>query len=249
MPRSNLRKINILLQAIDRTGKEVDYYALDLSLTELQRTLATVPSQGYRNVRCHGLFGTYEDGLHWLGQPKNRERPKLIVSLGSSIGNFAHGEASDFLKAFSDTLQPGDMLIVGIDGCQDEQRVYRAYNDCQGKTHEFYRNGLTHANKLLGQEIFEQCDWDIIGEYDTKVARHQAFFSPKNSFTRGGFSFKAGERIRIENAYKYTESQRNQLWLDSKLKIEASYPDSIGQYCTCRLFLCRYPWLLDSGES
>lgn len=81
---SNLRKVNILLKALDDAGKDIDYYALDLSEKELKRTLSAVPN--YRHVRCHGLFGTYDDGLEWLKLSKNANRHKCIMSLGSSIG-------------------------------------------------------------------------------------------------------------------------------------------------------------------
>lgn len=40
----NLRKVNILLQAIDRLEKDVEYYAVDLSLPELQRTFSQIPT-------------------------------------------------------------------------------------------------------------------------------------------------------------------------------------------------------------
>lgn len=83
---SNLRKVSILLQALDRLGKEIDYYALDLSLKELRRTLEQVPPFGH--VRCHGLHGTYDDALEWLKMPENTARPRCIMSLGSSIGKF-----------------------------------------------------------------------------------------------------------------------------------------------------------------
>lgn len=80
----NLRKVSILLQALEKAQKEVDYFALDLSLKELRRTLEQVPDFAY--VRCHGLYGTYDDGLEWLKLPENSQRPKCIMSLGSSIG-------------------------------------------------------------------------------------------------------------------------------------------------------------------
>lgn len=69
---------------MDAAGKDIDYYALDLSLNELRRTLADVPP--FRNVRCHGLYGTYDDGLAWLKSSGIASRPKCIMSLGSSIG-------------------------------------------------------------------------------------------------------------------------------------------------------------------
>ena len=81
---SNLRKVSILLQALEAVGKEIDYYALDLSVKELKRTLEQVPT--FRHVKCHGLYGTYDDGLDWLKMPQNKLRPKCVMSLGSSIG-------------------------------------------------------------------------------------------------------------------------------------------------------------------
>lgn len=83
---SNLRKVSILLRALEAAGKEVDYYALDLSLKELKRTLEQVPP--FQHVKCHGLHGTYDDGLDWLKTPEIRSRPKCVMSLGSSIGEF-----------------------------------------------------------------------------------------------------------------------------------------------------------------
>lgn len=81
---SNLRKVSILLQALDAIGKDIDYYALDLSLIELKRTLEQVPPLNH--VKCHGLHGTYDDGLDWLKMPETAKRPKCVMSLGSSIG-------------------------------------------------------------------------------------------------------------------------------------------------------------------
>lgn len=80
----NLRKVSILLQALEHAGKDIDYYALDLSLKELKRTLEQVPA--FKHVKCHGLHGTYDDGLDWLKLPENVTRSKCVMSLGSSIG-------------------------------------------------------------------------------------------------------------------------------------------------------------------
>jgi uncharacterized SAM-dependent methyltransferase len=78
--------VSILLHALEAANKDVDYYALDLSSKELKRTLEQVPK--FKHVRCHGLLGTYEDGLDWLKSPENRNRPKCVMSLGSSIGGW-----------------------------------------------------------------------------------------------------------------------------------------------------------------
>jgi uncharacterized SAM-dependent methyltransferase len=79
--------VSILLKALDAAGKSIDYYALDLSQTELERTLASVPH--FENVVCHGLLGTYDDGLEWIRHGSHASRPKCILSLGSSIGQLS----------------------------------------------------------------------------------------------------------------------------------------------------------------
>jgi uncharacterized SAM-dependent methyltransferase len=76
--------VSLLLKALDAAGKNIDYYALDLSVEELRRTLEQVPA--FKHVKCHGLHGTYDDGLDWLKMPENQSRPKCVMSLGSSIG-------------------------------------------------------------------------------------------------------------------------------------------------------------------
>ena len=91
---SNLRKVSILLQALEDAGKSVDYYALDLSLKELHRTLEQVPR--FQHVKCHGLHGTYDDGLEWLKMPENSTRPKCVMTLGSSIGQWLHNLGNIF---------------------------------------------------------------------------------------------------------------------------------------------------------
>ncbi|RDW69485.1 hypothetical protein BP6252_08505 [Coleophoma cylindrospora] len=213
----NLRKVSILLKALEEARKDIDYYALDLSLTELQRTLANVPPFQY--VKCHGLHGTYDDGLDWLKLPEHASRPKVVMSLGSSIGNFHRYEAPAFLKSFAEALQPSDSLLVGLDACDDPKKVYHAYNDHQGITHKFILNGLVHANKILEEDVFNIDDWKVIGEYvyDDQGGRHQAFYSPVRDVQVQGISIRAGERVQVEQSLKYSAEEATQLWSASGL--------------------------------
>jgi len=114
---SNLRKVSILLRALEAAGKNVDYYALDLSLKELKRTLQQVPS--FTHVKCHGLHGTYDDGLDWLKIPENKSRPKCVMSLGSSLGLWFHCSAS-FITSLTAPRQ-----LPSIWGCFLLARVLR----------------------------------------------------------------------------------------------------------------------------
>jgi len=227
---SNLRKVKILLDALERKGKPVSYYALDLSEKELERTLADIPEGTFQHVRCHGLLGTYDDGLAWLKKPENARKPKTILSLGSSIGNFPRHDAGQFLAQFADTFGPDDSFLLGLDACTDAKKVYHAYNDHQGLTHQFVLNGLKHANTLLGREVFNLPDWSVIGEYDEQAGRHHAFVTPSKDVTVEGVQIKAGERVRIEESYKYDAAQSQTLWTNAGIVEGAKWTNGEGYY-------------------
>ncbi|PHH86795.1 hypothetical protein CDD83_9742 [Cordyceps sp. RAO-2017] len=215
----NLRKVCLLLQAFEALAKPIDYYALDLSQTELERTLAHVPA--FEHVSCHGLLGTYDDGREWLTQPWALERPKCILQIGSSIGNFHRDDAAEFLQAFSELLHPErDFMILGIDSCNDPDKVYHAYNDSEGITHDFILNGLAHANAIYGEDVFRLDEWRVVGEYvfDRDGGRHQAFLSPLRETTVLGAVVRPHERIQIEQSLKYSRAGSEKLWKQAGLR-------------------------------
>ncbi|KAK9441665.1 DUF323 domain protein [Metarhizium brunneum] len=214
----NLRKVCLLLQAFEDARKSIDYYALDLSKKELERTLSHVPD--FKYVCCHGLLGTYDDGTVWLKQPSIVDRPKCILHLGSSIGNFHRNEAAEFLQSYADILKPQDSMVVGLDSCGNPDKIYHAYNDSKGITHEFILNGLINANRIYGQEIFHLPDWKVIGEYvyDDEGGRHQAFLSPLQEVNVLGSIIKPNERIQIEQSLKYSKIGAENLWKHAGLR-------------------------------
>lgn len=189
-----------MLDALEKARKHVTYFALDLDQSELVRTLSHVTEGTFQCVQCAGLHGTYDDGLEWLKQPKNASLPKTILSLGSSIGNFEPEAAAEFIAQFAAELGQHDLMMVGVDGCLDPKKVFAAYNDRDGTTHDFTMNGLLHANRLLGYEAFDMNSWDAVGVYDSVGERHRAFVVPKRDVVVEGVLVKQGERVRIEES-------------------------------------------------
>ncbi|KAF2219107.1 C-type lectin protein [Elsinoe ampelina] len=234
----NLRKVRLLLEALERKRCSVSYYALDLSREELERTLAEIPPGTFQHVKCFGLWGTYDDGLAWLKQPKNLKRPKTILSLGSSIGNFDRKEAAEFLAQFRQVLGKEDSFLLGVDACTNPEKVYHAYNDRHGLTHEFVLHGLSQANQLLGYRAFETADWEVIGEYDTRAGRHHAFVSPKKDVIVEGAQIRAGERVRIEESYKYDFDQSEELFQAAGMNEGTRWTNDDGDYA---LYLINKP--------
>ena len=222
--------MNILLQALEKAQKPVNYYALDLSLNELKRTFAELSPDSYEHVKCAALHGTYDDALVWLSKPENRIRPTCILSLGSSMGNFDREAAADFLHGFSKVMGIQDTMLVGLDACEDPDRVYRAYNDSENVTERFYRNGLDQANRLLGRPVFQQEEWAVIGNYDPIAHRHEAFYAALKDVNSGDITLKKGEHLHLEYAHKYTQKESDELWRKAGLIRSVSFGNKRDDY-------------------
>lgn len=220
-----------MLKAFEAARKEVDYYALDLSLPELERTFAELDTDAYQFVSFNALHGTYDDALQWLTASNDKGQATCVMTLGSSLGNFERESAAEFLASFKNVLRPLDLMLVALDACQQPQRVFQAYNDSQAVTEKFYRNGLTHANSLLGYEAFKQNEWRPEGRYDEKLDRHHASYVALADVVTKDFSFKKGERISFEDAFKYNSTQCEELWHASGLVSHAAYGNKEEDYC------------------
>lgn len=239
--RSNLRKIKILLQAIDNLGTPVDYYALDLSHSELKRSLKQIPPGTFKHVRCHGLLGTYDDGRKWLQRPENVRRPKCILSLGSTIGSFSRPEAAEFLSGFAQSwdcrassTDPQHVvqcsMLVGVDASMLPEKVLLAYNDPAGLNANFILNVLEHANTMLGYEAFSPADWTVKGDWDTTSGAHYQYLVPLRDIEFESKLFKAGQKIFVVQSLKYDAKQKAQLWQNAGLGEAEHWLNTDGSY-------------------
>ena len=85
---------------------------------------------------CEAQFAEGLASLH----PSQCKR--LVLFLGSNIGNFTPREATDFLRVVHRSLSAGDMLLVGVDLVKAEQQLLAAYDDPLGVTAAFNKNIL-----------------------------------------------------------------------------------------------------------
>ena len=229
----NPRKICFLLRALEDLGRSVHYYALDLSLPELQRNISILSSKVFRHVRCRGLLGTYEDARAWLQLPENFQRPKCLISLGSSIGNLAPAKAVEFLSGFAEALkwkgpqltegqkqsvETGSLMIIGLDACKSGERIHRAYSDPHGLNAQFMLNALDYANSVLGYEAFQSKDWTVRGVWTEQTGCHDQYLVPLKDVEFEGVHLQAGEMVHVVHSYKYDTVQKALLWEKAGLK-------------------------------
>ena len=203
-----------MLEALDAASKSVDYYVLDLSKSEVERTLEAI-SRRYHHVQCHGLLGTCKDGLSWLKRSENRQSPKAVVSIGPLIGNLNTTEATDLLADFVRAIGDRDSIPTCLKACQHEERVDHAHNDEKGKTYEFILNGLLHANNLLSKSVLKIQNWQVVRQYNKTKSCHQAFYSSLKNLAVD--DIYTSEEIGVEESSIYSTIRSGESWKKADL--------------------------------
>jgi len=93
----------------------------------------------------------YMHGLD-LKQSSPGER-RMVLYIGSSIGNFEPHQAAQILEIIRAGLVPGDTLLLGVDLKKDEATLLAAYDDAAGVTARFNLNLLARLNRELDADF------------------------------------------------------------------------------------------------
>ncbi len=140
-------KTKVLLDAFTAQKANFQYIPIDISNNVLQ-ILAADFKKRYPDLNIAPFNGDYFKALEQLSE--NTAYRKVVVFMGSNIGNFTRIEAVQFLRQIYQRLAKDDLLLIGIDLKKYPQRILDAYNDKKGITRDFNYNLLLRINKELG---------------------------------------------------------------------------------------------------
>lgn len=141
-------KTRMLLDALRDKGSLRRFIPFDVDAGVLNAAGSAIQRE-YPGVEVDAVCGDFEEHLGKIPRVGRR----LVVFLGSTIGNLTPGRRADFLTTLSDTLQPGDTLLLGTDLVKDVGRLVRAYDDSAGVTAKFNRNVLAVVNRELDADF------------------------------------------------------------------------------------------------
>jgi L-histidine N-alpha-methyltransferase len=204
------------------------YIAVDFAGDEIARSLARIAPE-FPEVEMLGIVADFTRGLdlrHDLGRD-----PVTFFYPGSSIGNFAPGDALAFLRdVHLHCVGHSDSgLLIGVDTKKDKARLDAAYDDAVGVTAAFNRNVLHHVNRLLGSDFRPEA-FAHRGFYDAAAGRvemHLEAMRPQTVRLPGAArTFAAGERIHTENSYKYAPSEFTQMLQDAGFRSVRCWQDA-----------------------
>ncbi|NNM31568.1 MAG: L-histidine N(alpha)-methyltransferase [Gemmatimonadetes bacterium] len=218
-------KTRILLDELKMRGVLDGYGAIEVSESALRRSLEALAA-AYPDIICKGLVADFNGPVD-LPFPEAR---RLILFLGSTIGNLDDEAAHDLLTSARGAMDGQDRFLVGFDLVKDKAVLERAYDDRLGVTARFNLNLLTRLNRELG------------ADFDLAQFRHKAFFNSERSRIEMhleslsqqsvhipgadlSFEMEAGETIHTEVSRKFEKNQVLRMAEAAGLRLDAWMTD------------------------
>ncbi|MCB9686510.1 MAG: L-histidine N(alpha)-methyltransferase [Alphaproteobacteria bacterium] len=208
-------KTQLLLRAVVRLQGACTFLPVDVSEAALDGAVERLDREE-PGLRVRPVAGTHHEALPVIGELGPR---RLVLFLGSSIGNHEDEEAVALLSAVAEQLAPGGCLLLGTDRRKDPAVLLPAYDDAQGVTAAFNLNLLHRLRRELG------------ADFDVSSWRHEARWNDAHSRVEmhlvstvaqvvtvpgaGSFHFEAGESIHTESSIKYARPRVERLLRDA----------------------------------
>lgn len=216
------------LEQLMALGKNFNYCPLDISPDILKTNVRLIQAR-LPNLKIKPVPGDYFQTFSKI----DKGMPKIILFMGSNIGNYENGAAVDFLKSVRANMYSGDRLLVGIDLKKNPKTILRAYNDYKGVTKRFNLNLLERINRELGGD-FDLSFFDHYPIYDPITGATYSFLvSMKKQIAQIGnhsFDFKEGEVIQTEVSQKYDLNQIEELGFLSEFSNVKHFLDKKGYF-------------------
>jgi len=224
-------KTKELLRFLLEKGYQFEYLPIDISHHALDNLESSLKKE-MPELPVTTLQGDYFEVLHALRESR---KPKVVLFLGSNLGNMLDDIATQFIHALSDSLNPNDKVLMGLDLIKSPEIVMPAYNDSQGVTAAFNLNLLRRINRELGGN-FDLDKFRHCVEYNEEEGIVKSFLKSLGdqevTISKIGktFSFQKGERVHTEISRKYNDALLDQFIADTPLQIVDRLTDSNGLF-------------------
>ncbi|MFP5230606.1 MAG: L-histidine N(alpha)-methyltransferase [Acidobacteriota bacterium] len=220
-------KTGLLLAAAVRRQGSVEYYPIDISTSALEEARRRIGEEMPR-VSCMPIVCDYTADMSEVQRVAGR---RLVLYIGSSLGNFEPAQAAALLRRLRGQLAAGDLLLLGVDHVKDRSTLLKAYNDVAGVTAEFNRNVLVRIKRELGAAfrpgLFRhRACWN---ERESRIEMHleslvaQELAIPALDLN---VSFRRGESIHTENSYKFTPDSVSEMLGRTGFGVRQNWTDS-----------------------
>lgn len=220
-------KTKELLKTLTERNFNFDYIPIDISQNALDHLEYSL------KVELPGLSVAIKQGDYFkmLESLKDSNHPKVLLFLGSNIGNMTDVEASAFVYKLGANLKYDDKLLLGVDLIKSEIIVGPAYDDPMGITKMFNLNLLNRINNELNGD-FNIDNFIHKPEYSEDEGIARSFIeSTKDQTVKingndNSYFLKKGEKIQTEISRKYNDEIITTIIKDTDFKISGKLTDS-----------------------
>jgi dimethylhistidine N-methyltransferase len=198
-------KTQLLLREVLEQGADCRYVPIDVSDAAIQDAERRLRTELPR-VRVRPLSMTHDEALAVL--PLERNAPRLVLFIGSSVGNLEDAEASSLLGGVRRASGRATSLLLGTDLRKSPAPLLRAYDDAAGVTAAFNKNVLARINRELGGR-FELDRFRHLARWNdaaSRVEMHLESLVDHEVVVEGlalRVRFPRGETIHTESSVKY----------------------------------------------
>jgi L-histidine N-alpha-methyltransferase len=220
-------KSTYLLKYLLEQKADFTYLPIDISDNVISYLNVTLPVT-LPGLNIKGLNGEYFDMLKQAASLSGKR--KVVLFLGSNIGNMSIDNATDFCRELRSNLSKGDMVLIGMDLKKNPKTVLAAYNDKGGITKKFNLNLLERINRELGAD-FNIGKFDHYPTYDPETGSCKSYLISLEDQEvsingKEKVPFLKDEYIYMEISQKFSVSQTEEMAVNSGFKPISNFFDS-----------------------
>lgn len=225
-------KTAVLIEHFLRHDFDFTYAPIDIS-SEAVNALTSKFHAAFPTLRIDARTGDYFEILETLKSESTRR--KVIMFLGSNVGNFSDAQAVEFFAHLRHVMNPQDILFIGFDLHKDPRTILRAYDDSAGVTSKFNLNLLTRINRDLGAN-FDVAAFTHYASYHPIERAARSFLISQKSQTvyigalQQSFEFAQWEPIFMEISQKYGFGMIERLAARSGFAVARNFSDRDTYY-------------------
>ncbi|HKK38267.1 MAG TPA: L-histidine N(alpha)-methyltransferase, partial [Cryomorphaceae bacterium] len=223
-------KTRVLLKRLLENGADFRYVPIDISgdvLENLKDNLAEELPQ--LEVRTENA-----DYFAALDQLRvESDRPKLVLFIGSSIGNFRQEVIHRFMTELFKKLNSGDQVLLGYDLMKNPHTILRAYNDPSNITKAFNLNILRRINN------------ELRADFNIEAFEHYPYYDPETGLAKSYLVSLKQQTVKIDDlgqTFKFESGEVIHTEVSRKFKVEhiESYFEKAGFQVVEHFYDCKH---------
>lgn len=221
-------KTEILIRYFTEQKIDFRYFPVDIS-SESNRHLFRRLKSTFPDLDILPVSHEYLEALEKINAMTDRR--KVLLFLGSNVGNMDHESSVKFFQRLASGLKTSDLLIIGFDLIKDPEVILPAYNDSEGVTSDFNLNLLTRINREMEAD-FNLKNFVHHPVYNIEEGAAKSYLKSTIDqevyigALRMSIHFRKGELIFTEISRKYDPDLIQQLAIESGFRVLNNLSDN-----------------------